>query len=51
MAAKLRAVGVPSELLVMKGGGHDETTIREYLPQALAWFDKHLAASGGPAHK
>ena len=51
MAAKLRAVGVPSELLVMKGGGHDETTIREHLPQALAWFDKHLAASGGPAHK
>ncbi|SHJ62039.1 Acetyl esterase/lipase [Hymenobacter daecheongensis DSM 21074] len=44
MAAKLKAAGVASELVVMPGGGHDETTITRHLPQALAWFDRHLAA-------
>lgn len=52
MAAKLKAAGVPSELIVMQGGGHDEVTVREHIPQALAWFDKYLAKKGNaPANK
>jgi acetyl esterase/lipase len=44
LAAKLKAAGVASDLLVMPGGGHDELTIGQYMPhQALAWFDQHLA--------
>ena len=52
MAAKLKEAGVPSELIVMKGGGHDEVTVREHIPQALAWFDKYLVKKGNfPASK
>jgi acetyl esterase/lipase len=43
MAAKLKEAGVPSELIVKKGGGHDGALVKEYIPQALAWFDKYLA--------
>ena len=43
MAAKLKAAGVPSELIVMPGGGHDEALVKAHGPQALAWFDKYLA--------
>lgn len=46
MAAKLKAAGVPSELIVVKGGGHDEVTVREHIPNALAWFDRYLAKPG-----
>jgi acetyl esterase/lipase len=52
MAAKLAEAGVPSGLIVMKGGGHDEITVREHIPQALAWFDKYLAKKkDSPADK
>lgn len=51
MAAKLKEAGVPSELIVMKGGGHDEVTVREHIPQALAWFDKYLVKKGNSPSK
>ena len=50
LADRLKAAGVASELLVMPGGGHDEATITHYLPQALAWFDQHLASQATPAN-
>ncbi|HKI37554.1 MAG TPA: alpha/beta hydrolase [Gemmataceae bacterium] len=43
MAAKLKEAGVPSELIVKKGGGHDGVLVKEHMPKALEWFDKYLA--------
>jgi acetyl esterase/lipase len=43
MMAKLKEAGVPSELIVQKGGGHDGEVVKANLPQVLAWFDKYLA--------
>ncbi len=43
MAAKLKAAGVPSELIVVPGGRHDEALVKAHGPRALAWFDKYLA--------
>jgi hypothetical protein len=35
----------------MKGGKHDGALIKEHMPRAVEWFDKHLArkaeAAGG----
>jgi acetyl esterase/lipase len=43
MAAKLKEAGVPSELIVKKGGKHDGALVTEHFPKALEWFDKYLA--------
>jgi hypothetical protein len=43
MIAKLKEVGVPADLIVKKGGQHDGALVKEYIPQAIEWFDKHLA--------
>jgi acetyl esterase/lipase len=42
MIAKLKEVGVPAELIVKKGGGHDGPTIEFALPKIADWFDKYL---------
>jgi acetyl esterase/lipase len=42
MAGKLKNAGVPCELVVMKGGGHDGELIAKHLFKALEWFDKYL---------
>src|SRR5579885_1612340 len=43
MVAKLKGAGVPAELVVVKGGGHDGKVVAEGLPKVVAWFDKYLA--------
>ena len=40
--------GVTSELIVKKGGGHDAGLVREHMPRAVEWFDRHLARKGEP---
>lgn len=47
MAAKLKGAGVPSEIVIVLGGGHDEVLVRAHVSRALAWFDKHLAKQAG----
>jgi acetyl esterase/lipase len=42
MLAALKAAGVDSNLVVVKGGGHDPKTITEGLPSLLDWFNSHL---------
>jgi acetyl esterase/lipase len=39
---KLKATGVPCELVVKKGGGHGWPTLGQDLPTLGAWFDKYL---------
>jgi acetyl esterase/lipase len=51
MAAKLKEAGVPSELIVKKGGGHDAALVKEHMPKLLEWFDKHLAKKGPSGDK
>jgi dipeptidyl aminopeptidase/acylaminoacyl peptidase len=46
MEAKLKEAGVPSELIIKKGGGHDGALVKEYLPKMIEWFDKYLAKKG-----
>jgi acetyl esterase/lipase len=43
MEAKLKEAGVPSELIIKHGGGHDGALVKEYLPKMIEWFDKYLA--------
>jgi acetyl esterase/lipase len=43
MAAKLKEAGVPSELIIKKGGEHNGELVKEYLPKMIEWFDKYLA--------
>jgi hypothetical protein len=43
MAAKLKEAGVPFQLIVKEGGGHDGALVMEHVPQMIEWFDKHLA--------
>jgi acetyl esterase/lipase len=42
MIEKLKEVGVPAELAVKKGGGHDGPTVEFGLPKIADWFDKYL---------
>lgn len=42
MAQKLKEAGVPVDLIIMKGGGHDEILVQKHIPNAVAWFDKYL---------
>jgi len=51
MAARLKEAGVPSELLVMKGGKHDWAIVKEYMPKGVEWFDKYLAKKGPGASR
>ena len=43
LQAKEKEVGATFELIVKPGGGHDQILVKEYLPQAIEWFDKYLA--------
>jgi acetyl esterase/lipase len=43
MAARQKEAGATAELIVKKGGGHDPALVKEYMPKAIEWFDKHLA--------
>jgi acetyl esterase/lipase len=51
MAKALKNAGATADLIVMKGGKHDGALIKEHMPRAVEWFDKHLArkaeAAGG----
>jgi dipeptidyl aminopeptidase/acylaminoacyl peptidase len=49
MAARLQAAGVPSKLIVVPDGEHDEALVRAHIPSALAWFDLHLAPKSARA--
>jgi acetyl esterase/lipase len=51
MAAKLKEAGVPSELIVVKGGQHDGALVSQNMPRAVAWFDKYLAKPAGSLEK
>ena len=42
LQAKEKEVGATFELIVKPGGGHDAMLVKEYLPQAIEWFDKYL---------
>lgn len=42
MIAKLKEAGVPSDLIVKKGGQHDGALVKEHIPQAIEWFNKYL---------
>jgi acetyl esterase/lipase len=42
MIAKLKEEGVPAELVVKEGGGHDGPMIQYSLPILADWFDKYL---------
>ena len=43
LQAKEKEVGATFQLVVKPGGGHDGLLVKEYLPQAIDWFDKYLA--------
>ena len=43
MIARLKEAGVEAELIVKKGGKHDQVIVKEHMPRVVAWFDKHLA--------
>jgi acetyl esterase/lipase len=45
MIAKLKEAGVPAELAVKEGGGHDGPMIQYSLPLVADWFDKYLKKS------
>jgi len=45
MIARLKKAGVPAELIVKKGGGHDLPMIQFSLPKLADWFDKYLKKS------
>jgi acetyl esterase/lipase len=42
MGDRLKEAGVPSEVIIKPGGGHDGALVKEYLPKAIEWFDKYL---------
>jgi acetyl esterase/lipase len=42
--ARLKEVGVPAELVVKKGAGHDSGMILSSMGTVVDWFDKYLAA-------
>lgn len=44
MASKLKEARVPSELIIMKGGEHDEKLILAQQAKAVGWFTKYLGA-------
>lgn len=39
---KLKDLGIPTYLIVEKGGEHDEVTIKHHISDATNWFDKYL---------
>ncbi len=49
MCDSLKKAGVPAELIVWKGSGHD-APVKTYLalPKVADWFDKHLVKKAGP---
>lgn len=42
IVAKLKAVGVPAELVVKKGAGHGWLNLDQDIPTLADWFDKYL---------
>jgi acetyl esterase/lipase len=42
----LAKAGVANDLMVVKGGGHNEKTVEPGLPRLLAWFKEKLAKKG-----
>ncbi len=45
--ARLKEAGVPAELIVKPGGGHDGPTVQFAMPKIADWFDKYLKKSAG----
>ena len=43
LIAKLKAAGVPAELVVKTGAGHGWGNMQKDLAPMADWFDKHLA--------
>jgi dipeptidyl aminopeptidase/acylaminoacyl peptidase len=40
--AKMKAAGVPAELVVKKGAGHGWAELSKDMPTIVDWFDKYL---------
>lgn len=42
MIAKLKSAGIPTDLIIRKGGGHGWADMGNNMPQIADWFDRYL---------